>query len=99
MFFIWFRLKFILISNNDKNKFFRNVLAFLALIIGLFVPFLAQAYTGITVVLSAQTQANQEFIDTFKAELVKAELANTNGSTSRAFCISARANSTCFCLP
>lgn len=51
--------------------------------IGLFVPFLAQAYTGITVVLSAQTQANQEFIDTFKAELVNTGLANTNGSKLR----------------
>ena len=47
------------------------------------MPFLAQAYTGITVVVSAQTQANQEFIDTIKAELVKAELANTNGSKLR----------------
>lgn len=45
--------------------------------------FLAQAYTGITVVLSAQTQANQEFIDTFKAELINAGLANTNGSKLR----------------
>ena len=72
-----------MISSKDKNKFFRNVLAFLALIIGLFVPFLAQAYTGITVVVSAQTQANQEFIDTIKAELVKAELANTNSSKLR----------------
>ena len=47
------------------------------------MPFLAQAYTGITVVVSAQTQANQEFIDTIKAELVKAELANTNSSKLR----------------
>ena len=47
------------------------------------MPFLAQAYTGITVVLSAQTQANQEFIDTIKAELVNAGLANTNGSKLR----------------
>lgn len=72
-----------MISIKDKNKVFRNVLAFLALIIGLFVPFLAQAYTGITVVLSSQTQANQEFIDTFKAELVNTGLANTNGSMLR----------------
>jgi len=72
-----------LISSKDKNIVFRNVLAFLALIIGLFVPFLAQAYTGITVVLSSQTQANQEFIDAFKAELVNTGLANTNGSMLR----------------
>ncbi len=47
------------------------------------MPFLAQAYTGITVILSAQTQANQEFIDTIKAELVNAGLANTNSSKLR----------------
>ena len=47
------------------------------------MPFLAQAYTGITVVLSAQTQANQEFIDTIKAELVNAGLDNTNSSKLR----------------
>lgn len=32
-------------------------------------PIFAQAYTGVTIVFSAQTQANQEFIDTFKTEL------------------------------
>ena len=34
-----------------------------------FVPLLAQAYTGVTIVMSAQTPANEEFIETFKAEL------------------------------
>jgi putative ABC transport system substrate-binding protein len=42
----------------------------------LFVPFLAQAYTGITIVVSAQTQTNQEFIDTIKTELAGAKSAN-----------------------
>ena len=42
----------------------------------LFVPFLAQAYTGITIVVSAQTQTNQEFIDTIKTELTGAKSAN-----------------------
>jgi putative ABC transport system substrate-binding protein len=37
--------------------------------LGLGLPVFAQAYTGITIVLSAQTQANQEFIDAFKTEL------------------------------
>lgn len=41
-----------------------------ALVLGFFVPDFAHGYTGITIVLSAQTVANQEFIDTFKTELV-----------------------------
>lgn len=46
--------------------------------LGVFVPLLAQAYTGITIVMSAQTLTNKEFIDTFKAELV-----NTKNSSLR----------------
>ena len=42
------------------------------------MPLLAQAYTGITIVMSAQTPSNNEFIDTFKAEL-----ANTKNSSLR----------------
>ena len=42
------------------------------------MPLLAQAYTGITIVMSAQTLTNKEFIDTFKAELV-----NTKNSSLR----------------
>ena len=44
--------------------------------LGLCLPFSAHAYTGVTIVLSAQTQANQEFIDTFKAELANNKNAN-----------------------
>jgi ABC-type uncharacterized transport system substrate-binding protein len=58
-----------LISNNKKNNGFVQVLACLALMLGFSLPFSAHAYTGVTIVLSAQTQANQEFIDTFKTEL------------------------------
>ena len=46
--------------------------------LGVFVPLIAQAYTGITIVMSAQTLTNKEFIDTFKAELV-----NTKNSSLR----------------
>ena len=42
------------------------------------MPLLAHAYTGITIVMSAQTLNNQEFIDTFKAEI-----ANTKNSSFR----------------
>ena len=59
-----------MISNKGKIEWFKKSLAFLALILGFFVPLLAQAYTGITIVMSAQTLTNKEFIDTFKAELV-----------------------------
>jgi putative ABC transport system substrate-binding protein len=62
--------------NKDKKIRFKPAFAFLALMLGFCVPFLAHAYTGVTIVVSAQTIANQEFIDTFKAELVKAK--NTN---------------------
>ena len=59
-----------MISNKGKIEWFKKSLAFLALVLGFFVPLLAQAYTGITIVMSAQTLTNKEFIDTFKAELV-----------------------------
>lgn len=53
-----------------------QALTFFTLMIILLVPFLAQAYTGITIVVSAQTQTNQEFIDTIKAELASAKSVN-----------------------
>jgi putative tryptophan/tyrosine transport system substrate-binding protein len=59
------------LSNFKHNN--RHRLAHFILALGFLTPFLANAYTGITIVLSAQTQANQEFIDAFKAELVSAK--------------------------
>ena len=56
----------------------KNLLAFIALILSVFMPLLAHAYTGITIVMSAQTLNNQEFIDTFKAEI-----AHTKNSSLR----------------
>jgi putative tryptophan/tyrosine transport system substrate-binding protein len=53
---------------NNRHRLARFILA-----LGFLTPFLANAYTGITIVLSAQTQANQEFIDAFKAELVSSK--------------------------
>ena len=71
-----------LISNKGKINWFKKSLAFLALVLGFFAPLLAQAYTGITIVMSAQTLSNKEFIDTFKAELV-----NTKNSSIRVIII------------
>jgi putative tryptophan/tyrosine transport system substrate-binding protein len=72
-----------LISNNGINTCFKKVLVHLALVLGLCLPFLAHAYTGVTIVLSAQTQANQEFIDAFIAELAKLDLANNKNTNLR----------------
>ena len=40
------------------------------LVIGLFAPNLAHAYTGITIVMASPTDTNLEFIDAFKLELI-----------------------------
>ncbi len=47
-----------------------NKLALLTLVVLLFASNLAQAYTGVTIVLSAPTQTNLEFVDNFRAELI-----------------------------
>ena len=39
-------------------------------------PYSAYAYTGITIVISAPTTANLEFVETFRAELIAAKSAN-----------------------
>ncbi|MDO9205591.1 ABC transporter substrate-binding protein [Methylotenera sp.] len=39
--------------------------------IGLVAPFFAHAYTGVTIVMNAPTQANIEFVEQFKAELAE----------------------------
>ena len=46
-----------------------NTLVGITLMLGLFVPAFAQAYTGVTIVISAATSANLEFIEHFKNEL------------------------------
>lgn len=40
------------------------------------MPFFAQAYTGVTIVMNAQTPANLEFVDEFNAELAKNKQIN-----------------------
>jgi ABC-type uncharacterized transport system substrate-binding protein len=50
--------------------------AILCLMLGLIVPRLAQAYTGVTIVINAPTPVNLEFVEYFKNELVSTK--NTN---------------------
>jgi ABC-type uncharacterized transport system substrate-binding protein len=46
------------------------------LMMGFFVPLFAHAYTGVTIVMNAQTPANLEFVDQFNAELAKNKQVN-----------------------
>ncbi len=46
-----------------------NTLVGITLMLGLFVPAFAQAYTSVTIVISTATSANLEFIEHFKNEL------------------------------
>ena len=61
---------------KDKNNYFVNLLAYIMLAVGLATPYFAHAYTGITIVMSAATPANLEFVETFRAELIAAKSAN-----------------------
>ena len=58
-----------MLSNTYKNKRVVKLLALLVALISGFVPFLAQAYTGVTVVASAETPVNAEFVESFKEAL------------------------------
>jgi putative tryptophan/tyrosine transport system substrate-binding protein len=53
-----------------------GILACAMLGLGFFMPLVAQAYTGVTIVMSVQTPANLEFVDQFNAELAKSKQAN-----------------------
>lgn len=53
-----------------------NKLACFTLMLGLFGPFLAHAYNGVTIVMSSTTTANQEFVKNFKDELVRMSAVN-----------------------
>lgn len=61
---------------SRTHKYFLKSLAGFTLVIGLIVPFVAQAYTGVTIVMTAPTKANLEFINQFQAELVKRKHIN-----------------------
>lgn len=68
--------KLILFKPAYKKNDIKATLTRIALMLSLFVPIFAQAYTGITIVMSAPTQVNLEFVDQFKAELSKANHSN-----------------------
>ncbi|MDP1658891.1 MAG: ABC transporter substrate binding protein [Methylotenera sp.] len=53
-----------------------NSLVSFTLVISLVMPCFAHAYTGVTIVMTAPTQANLEFVDQFKAELAKRKHIN-----------------------
>ena len=55
--------------NSKPKVVWRTWLSFV-LMWALFMPILAQAYTGITILLSAPTQTNLEFVQDFKEELI-----------------------------
>lgn len=61
---------------SRTHNFFLKLLAGFTLVIGLIAPFVAQAYTGVTIVMTAPTQTNLEFVDQFKAELAKRDHIN-----------------------
>ena len=59
-----------------KTSRLANFLACLMLGGSVLAPYSAYAYTGITIVMSAPTSANIEFVETFRAELIAAKSAN-----------------------
>lgn len=66
-----------LIFLRRNSRFFKKltrnafaVLVKIALIFGLFLPTVSFAYTGITIVLSAPTPTNLEFVEHFRSELI-----------------------------
>ncbi len=61
---------------KSKNRNVLSAFAQFALMLALFAPFFAQAYTGVTIVMSAPTETNLEFVEGFKAEL--AAVKNNN---------------------
>ena len=65
-----------MLTAYTKINCFIKLVASLALVLGLLVPNFARAYTGITIVMSAPTDSNLEFVGAFKAELIS--LKNTN---------------------
>lgn len=65
-----------MLVNIHKKNCLNTVLAFVMLVLGVCVPFFAYAYTGVTIVMNAQTPSNTEFVDQFNAELAKNKQVN-----------------------
>ncbi len=61
---------------KHQKKWIANLLTSFTLALLLFAPNFAQAYTGITIVMSAPTDSNLEFVEAFKLELMNAKSTN-----------------------
>ncbi len=61
---------------KHQEKWVANLLTRFTLALVLFVPYFAQAYTGITIVMGAPTDSNIEFVEAFKLELMNAKSTN-----------------------
>jgi putative tryptophan/tyrosine transport system substrate-binding protein len=61
---------------KHQKKWVVNLLTSFTLALVLFMPYFAQAYTGITIVMSAPTDSNLEFVEAFKLELINAKSTN-----------------------
>lgn len=59
-----------------KIKKIANLLTNFILVVGLFAPYFAHAYTGVTIVMASASDTNLEFIDTFKLELINNKSTN-----------------------
>lgn len=53
-----------------------NLFAIYILALGLFTPYIANAYTGITIVMGVSNESNLAFIEAFKLELINAKATN-----------------------
>jgi putative tryptophan/tyrosine transport system substrate-binding protein len=62
--------------NLHKNRVLKKTLGYIALVLGLLNHHFAHAYTGVTIVMSAPTPKNLEFIDSFKQEILNAKNPN-----------------------
>lgn len=65
-----------MLLSQCKEYVVNKLLSSFVLVLAFSVPLIAQAYTGVTVVMTVQTPANQEFIDQLNAELNKNKLVN-----------------------
>lgn len=65
-----------MLTAYTKINCFIKLVASLALVLGLLVPNFARAYTGITIVMSASSDSNLEFVEAFKAELINVKNIN-----------------------
>lgn len=66
-------LKVIHLRTNTISRNFLKLLTLIALVSGFFAPTLSFAYTGVTIILSAPTPTNLEFVEHFRDELISSK--------------------------